>query len=67
MSLFDKAIYVADKLARGRRLSGIQKLRDLAKQDLNKAFAQLVRMSKIEHENMKNSANQMKLYEKHQN
>ncbi|XBE78580.1 nicotinate-nucleotide adenylyltransferase [Mesomycoplasma ovipneumoniae] len=67
MSLFDKAIYVADKLARGRRFPGIQKLRALAKQDLNKAFSQLVRMSKIKHENTINSSNQMKLYEKHQN
>lgn len=67
MSLFDKAIYVADKLARGRRFLGVQKLRSLAKQDLDKAFKILVKMAQDQHKDALNSAQQNQLYEKHQN
>ncbi|VEU61764.1 Probable nicotinate-nucleotide adenylyltransferase [Mesomycoplasma dispar] len=67
MSLFDKAIYVADKLARGRRFLGVQKLRSLAKQDLDKAFKILVKMAQDQHKDALNSPQQNQLYEKHQN
>ncbi|MXR22765.1 nicotinate-nucleotide adenylyltransferase [Mesomycoplasma flocculare] len=67
MSLFDKTVYVADKLARGRRFLGVQKLRALARQDLEKAFKKLVKMSQNHHKDAPNSPEQNLIYEKHQN
>ncbi|MBG0730755.1 nicotinate-nucleotide adenylyltransferase [Mycoplasma sp. 'Moose RK'] len=67
MSIFDKAIYVADKLARGRKFFGIQNLRQLAKQDLEQAFKILVQKAAKKHQYSANSNQQEALYEKHKN
>ncbi|MXR11146.1 nicotinate-nucleotide adenylyltransferase [Mycoplasma hyopneumoniae] len=67
MSLFDKIVYVADKLARGRRFLGVQKLRKLARQDLEKAFQKLVEIAYNNHKDLPNSREQNKIYARHQN
>ena len=45
MSTFDKIIYIADKLAVGRKFKGIQDIRALAKKDIDKAFIKVLVLS----------------------
>lgn len=45
MTKFDKLIYLADKLAIGRKFSGINKMRELALKDINEAFKKMLIIS----------------------
>jgi HD superfamily phosphohydrolase YqeK len=45
MTKFDKIIYLADKLAIGRKFVGIQELRKLALNDIDLAFVQMLKIA----------------------
>lgn len=43
LNTLDKIIYIADKICMGRKFPGIQKLREIVHEDLNKGFALVVK------------------------
>lgn len=47
MSMLEKIIYVADKIEDGRTYKGVEKLRELASEDLDKAIIQIVNFNII--------------------
>ncbi|CAT04764.1 nicotinate-nucleotide adenylyltransferase [Mesomycoplasma conjunctivae] len=65
MSTLSKIVFVADKLAIGRKFEGVQKLRKLALENLDEAFKKLVQMSAEFHKDTINSEQQKRLYEIH--
>lgn len=66
MNWLDKIVYLADKLSRGRRWPGIEAVRRLAFEDLDKSFAKIVA---ITYQNLKDKGvyldeKSVKIYEK---
>ncbi|SYV97790.1 putative nicotinate-nucleotide adenylyltransferase, partial [Mycoplasmopsis edwardii] len=45
MSKLDKILFIADKICEGRKFPGIQKVRELCFNDLDKGFAKVVKVT----------------------
>ncbi|MCC3160998.1 MAG: bis(5'-nucleosyl)-tetraphosphatase (symmetrical) YqeK, partial [Mollicutes bacterium PWAP] len=64
ITLLDKIIYIADKLSVGRSFTGINKVRELALNNINEGFKEIVRITKdfIIKNNISISDEQIKIY-----
>ncbi|ENY53766.1 putative nicotinate-nucleotide adenylyltransferase [Metamycoplasma alkalescens 14918] len=67
LSSLDKILYVADKISKGRKWKGIEKIRKLSFEDLDKAFAYIVSRSEDYESNVRGhsfSPEQKEIYKK---